>query len=100
MAKQSSVEKAEFWRLAIAEQSESGLSIKAFCQQQALSEPSFYAWKRKFKNQDTSLQPISLTPVRIVDDSEQSDAPPTRNPDVQIRLPGGIVVELFSGEQS
>jgi hypothetical protein len=99
MAKQSSAEKAEFWKLAIAEQGESGLSIKAFCRQQSLSEPSFHAWKRKLKKQSQSSQSISLAPVRVVSDHDQSHAQAC-NPDVKIRLPSGIVVELFSGVDS
>jgi hypothetical protein len=100
VAKQSSAEKAEFWKLAIAEQGESGLSIKAFCRQQSLSEPSFHAWKRKFKEQRQSTQSIPLTPVRIVSGHDQPGASQRRNADVQIRLPSGIVVELFSGEDA
>jgi hypothetical protein len=34
MAKNRSVEKEEFWRLVLEEQSESGLTIKAYCEQQ------------------------------------------------------------------
>lgn len=100
MAKQSSAEKAEFWKLAIAEQGQSGLSIKAFCQQQSLSEPSFHAWKRKLREQSQLQQPIPLTPVRVISGHDQAGIPQRRDPDVQIRLPSGIVVELFSGDES
>jgi hypothetical protein len=100
MAKQSSAEKAEFWKLAIAEQGESGLSIKAFCRQQSLSEPSFHSWKRKLKKQNQSSQSVSLAPVRVVSGHDHPDATRACNPHVKIRLPGGIVVELFSGDDS
>jgi hypothetical protein len=42
---------ASQWRALIEQQSESGLSVRAFCQQQALNEVSFYAWRRRLRDQ-------------------------------------------------
>lgn len=36
----------------IAEQESSGLSIRAFCKQQAVSDHSFYAWRRRLSRVD------------------------------------------------
>jgi len=47
-----STEKEQFWRLALDEQRRSGISAKAFCQQQGLSVPSFYAWRRKIQQRE------------------------------------------------
>lgn len=38
--------KARHWRRMISAQRGSGVSVRAFCSQQRLSEPSFYAWRR------------------------------------------------------
>lgn len=47
-----SVEKERFWREVVAEQGESGLSVRAFCQRKGISENSFYAWRRELKRRD------------------------------------------------
>jgi hypothetical protein len=39
-------EKVAFWSLAIAEQAQSGLSVRAFCEREGLSPASFYLWRR------------------------------------------------------
>jgi len=45
-------EREEFWRLAVNEWLSSGLTIRAFCKREQLSEPSFYAWRRKIELRD------------------------------------------------
>jgi len=47
-----SAEKEEFWRLVVDEQRRCGLSIRRFCQQKAISEPSFYAWRKELQRRD------------------------------------------------
>ena len=39
----------EDWRTRISAQERSGISIKRFCQQQALSEKSFYYWRKRLQ---------------------------------------------------
>lgn len=41
-----------FWRDAIARQRASGLSVRAFCQQEKLTKSNFYAWQRTIKERD------------------------------------------------
>ena len=48
------------WRGVVQRQSESGLTIAAFCRQQSISAPSLYAWKRKFKDRDS--RPVESGP--------------------------------------
>lgn len=55
-------EKREFWRLALIEYEKSGLSIRAFCQRENLSEPSFYAWRRKLEKQAGTQKKRSTGP--------------------------------------
>ena len=48
-----------FWREVLARYGASGLSVRAFCVQAGLSEPSFYAWRRTLaRRDDTSQYPL------------------------------------------
>lgn len=40
-------EKERFWRAAIRRQRRNGQSVRVFCREEDLSEPSFYAWRRE-----------------------------------------------------
>ena len=42
-----SEEKERLWRARIAEQRESGLSIRRYCSREKISEASFHSWKRE-----------------------------------------------------
>src|SRR5437868_6174620 len=46
MARQRDRRKERFWRRMFKLFDRSGLSIRAFCSQHQLSEPSFYSWRR------------------------------------------------------
>ena len=37
----------QFWRMAIETWQAGGLSVRQFCTNEGLSEPSFYAWRKK-----------------------------------------------------
>ncbi len=47
-----SVEKERFWREVVEDQRQGGLSVRRFCQQNTISEPSFYAWRRELQKRD------------------------------------------------
>ena len=38
------------WREILGRQADSGLSIRAFCAAEGLSEPSFYAWRKRLRD--------------------------------------------------
>lgn len=42
----------ELWRRRIAQQEKSGTSIRAFCREEGLSEPSFYAWRKRLRSEN------------------------------------------------
>jgi len=48
------VGKERFWRKSIDQQQRSGLSIREFCRQHGLTEPSFYAWRGELKRRRTA----------------------------------------------
>jgi hypothetical protein len=41
-----------FWRNVLAKFRDSGLSVRAFCREQKLTEPAFYAWRRVIRERD------------------------------------------------
>lgn len=55
MPGKKSVEKESNWRELIKRQAVSGLSIRRFCAKEGVSQPSFYAWRRRFREEDNGL---------------------------------------------
>ncbi len=49
MARRKSAEKAARWQEMVRRQEESGVSVRQFCITEGLSEPSFYAWRKKLR---------------------------------------------------
>jgi len=47
-----SAAKEACWRGRLRDQAGSGLSVRAFCRRDGLSEPSFYAWRRELEKRD------------------------------------------------
>ena len=43
--------RSEYWRERIAEQERSGLSVHRFCEDQGLTEQSFYLWRKRLRKQ-------------------------------------------------
>lgn len=41
----------EFWRGLVAEQQQSGMSVRAICRQRGASEHSFYQWRKRLAEQ-------------------------------------------------
>lgn len=100
-----SVEREEFWRAALEQQRRSGRSVRKFCQQESLSEPAFYAWRRKLQlraaesvaggsgNRDGSGE-SRLIPVAIVpsmrENGSSADREMNRPLEIEIGTPGGF----------
>ncbi len=79
-------EREHFWREAVAEHKRSGLSVRAFCVDRGLSEPSFYGWRRDLARRDRSIpRAATFVPVQVVSDSI-----------VEVVLPSGVVVRVPS----
>jgi hypothetical protein len=47
MSGQSSASREAHWRSVFQEHTDSGLSIRRFCQNEGISEASFFAWRKK-----------------------------------------------------
>lgn len=61
--KQRSSSKERFWRRMVRQCRSSGLSVRAFCEERRLSEPSFYAWRRTLAERDAA--PVHFVPVQV-----------------------------------
>ena len=42
----------QFWQMAVDTWQSSDLSVRQFCKQEGLSEPSFYSWRKKLAKRD------------------------------------------------
>jgi transposase len=79
------------WRRVLARWRRSGLSVRAFCRAEGISEPSFYVWRRKLDQADHK-KPAFL-PVHVV--TEQAKQPATR--DIEIVLANGRCLRVGPG---
>ena len=59
MGRRRSAEAERFWARVVQEQAESGLSVRAYCKQRGLAEPSFYAWRKKLQHRN----PVEQAPA-------------------------------------
>lgn len=50
-------DKESFWRKTLSEQAGSGQSVRVFCADRGLSEPSFYSWRRAIAQRNR--QPVA-----------------------------------------
>jgi transposase len=64
--------KERFWRRMIRLWQRSGLSVRAFCAQHDLAQPSFYAWRRTLADRDAHT--VAFVPVEVL---PQPLPPPT-----------------------
>lgn len=60
MAGRKSSEKALRWREIVTRQADSGVSIREFCATAGISEPSFYAWRKKFRESTKDGRPPAV----------------------------------------
>jgi transposase len=65
--------KERFWRTTLRRWRSSGLSVRAYCEQQGLAEPTFYAWRRSIEERDAAA--VRFVPVQVVPEP-RSETPP------------------------
>ncbi len=106
-----SVEKEAYWRGQFARQSASGLSIRSWCRENGVSEPTYYVWRRELRKRDHKRglterdrhEPLSEAAVPpgfvavdvLTSDVVTSDAVLAgREAKLEIDVAGGIVIRL------
>lgn len=81
MGKQAEVR--EGWKQRVADQEQSGLSVRAYCKQQGLGEHSFYQWRKRLRSEG----PVSFA---LVEERKAARAE---------REPGMLELALNGGER-
>ncbi len=79
---------ARTWRRVIARQRRTGGTVKEFCRREKISQPSFYAWRRRLAG--TGRRRPRLVPVRVVETGSR----PASGCVVETVLSGGRLVRI------
>lgn len=70
--RRSPAEAKRFWELAIGLWANSGLAVAEFCRREGLNTSSFYAWQKRFRNENDS------SPTVVPPESAET-APPKKD---------------------
>lgn len=95
--KKQDVEKARFWRSAIREAAQSGVSVREFCRRRKLHESQFYWWQRRLsvrrqapkRGKPRGAGPASFALV--------SDEPAANDAGIELVLAGGRRLRIARG---
>lgn len=105
--------KERYWRGQVSGWQSSGLGIRAYCQQQQLSEANFHAWRRELARRDQLTPPANATATPSVSDT--SATKPKASPSVtwmpvtltesiapiiEVQLPSGVQLRISCGLES
>ena len=94
MPQQRDPVKEKYWRRLLGQWRRSGLTASQFCQQQGISQPSFYAWRWEIalRDQPATITPQASTPT-FVKLALEAAAPSA----VEIVLADGRLLRVRSG---
>ena len=93
--KQRDLLKEARWRETLGRQAPSGLTVRAFCQREGLTESSFHAWRRTIGQRDQEEQPQeepvsrepAFVPVVVTNDVSKYDS-------IHVELSDGLILKL------
>lgn len=85
------VKREQFWRQLIRDQRRSGSSIKAFCRSHGVSEPSFFAWRKKLALSKRAERQADFVAVRVAPE------PIVRSANIEIVLERGRTIRVVPG---
>ena len=106
-----SVEKEAYWRGQLDQQAVSGLSVRRWCRDNGVSEPTFYVWRRELRKRDLERDLPDRNPAEpgvqgrlsgagvssgfVAVDVVTSDAVSSgREAQLEIDVAGGVVIRL------
>ena len=75
----------------IEKQIQSGLTVQAFCQTERVPKASFYAWKKRLREESGVRE--TFTPVTLVGEAI------SEHQTVDVRFPSGVVMQLPTGNE-
>jgi hypothetical protein len=78
-------DRSQAWTQRIEARRASGLSIRAWCQREGISEASFFYWRKRLSASDQPTQLIALAPSHGVG-----------GPGLEIQTPDGYVIRIGS----
>ena len=84
---------ADRWRRILQRQQVSGLTVAAYCRRARLSQPSFYAWRRRLRGEVTFAE-VKVSPAPTEKAVETVAADPGG---IELRLPAGRSVVVRPG---
>jgi len=91
--------KEQFWCDVVTRWRGSGLSVRAFCARESLSEPSFYVWRRELARRgrgDGTAPPF--VPVKVVEPRASGAAATPGVPGaIEVVVREGLVVRVGAG---
>jgi hypothetical protein len=87
--------KERFWRTTVRQWRRSGLSVRAFCQQQCLSEPNFYAWRRILA--ERQAEGVHFVPVKVATEPRSVPAANGSASGLELVLGRGRVLRVGAG---
>jgi transposase len=94
-SKQRHTSKERFWRTMVRQWRSSGLSVRAFCAEHGLAEPSFYAWRRTLSERDAGT--VHFAPVQVVADPQPRPAADECTASLELVLGGGRRLRIGAG---
>jgi len=80
-------ERRQWWRQLVTQQEQSGVSVRAFCQQHRTSEHSFYQWRKRL----AARLPVKFALV------ETNGSAPARGAAVELTLATGERLRIEPG---
>ena len=86
-----SQQKIKHWQAIFAQQEESGLSIIRFCKQHKINTSSFYAWRKRLADGDSSSP---STPKQQVVPLFLNETPIQQSTTLKLTTPGGYQLEF------
>jgi hypothetical protein len=92
-AKKADTDQRQFWAMVLDTFKSSGLSVRQFCQQEGLSEASFYSWRKRLSTHqkpDTHKAPLQPEPFI------QVSMPPVKSGVLELVLSSGHTLRIPS----
>jgi len=86
-------ERRKHWGELIARQQQSGKTVKAFCEENGVGGPSFYAWRKRLKGK---IQPVGVALVETAAVGQQR-APSDR---LAGTTTGTVIERVFSSNEA
>ena len=86
--------KERFWRTTVRQWRGSGLSVRAYCEEHGLAEPTFYAWRRTLAEGEASAR---FVPVQVLPEARSQTMTDASVGGLELVLGAGRVLRVAPG---